>query len=541
MKQVSATMVDQVLDLETRGERSANYVRLFLGALFGLGTALSYSTGGISDELLPYYAGGVAVFPLLFATSWIIQLAGLYRSPLKYFFTVAEAAAAFTVCASYVFVPDADPTFSHHNIPLNAAFFMLLANTALRFLPRYTLVSTAIFALTYLGVDLAIWLYAGVPLVISSTDAAQRALSLTTIVVVELFLIGLGVAIFAGGRHVRRLLAMMSRLEGDARGHLGSLTQLLDEIGSNARDLNQIVQDINNSTADNEDRSRNQMAAIEETSATMEEMSASIKSIADQAQAQDELCETSAASMQSLDTLVRRIQAASQEATRKGDNTIEAAVRGEKELQRAGDIIQSIQSSSNKVADIVTVINGIADKTNLLALNAAIEAARAGEEGRGFSVVADEVGKLAELSSRNAREIEKLIRDTQAVTESGVQSIAETVGAIQGIIAGIKDIAALIRQVHAMVGEQSAASDQSVQQTGAIQNLAREMRDATQEQMNGVREILAAIDSLNKSSESIVHSSEILRAAGQSLLRVNGRLNDRAAAFSQSSRTMQPD
>lgn len=526
----SPIAVNQTLDLETRGERSANYVRLFLGAVFAVGTVMAYLAGGITDRMLPYYAAGVAVFPLLFVVSAVILRFGLYRPSLKYVYTSLEAAAAFLVYVSYALYPESDPVFPHRNVPLNAVFFMLLANTALRFSPRFCLIATAIYTATHAGAHLAIGIIAEVPFTVRALMPTDRAISIVTVLVIEIFLAGLGVAVFAGARHVRRLLGMVGGLESEARRHLSSLQELLGEIKVNAGELDQIVREINQSTEENEDRSRSQMAAIEETSATMEQMSASIKSIATQAQSQDELCEKNAAGMRGLDELVRRIQTATAEASGRGDTTIEAAVRGEKELQRAGEIIQRIQSSSNKVADIVTVINGIADKTNLLALNAAIEAARAGEEGRGFSVVADEVGKLAELSSRNAREIEKLIRETQSVTENGVQSIAETVTTLQGIIAGIKDIAALVRQVHTMVGEQSSASAAAVSQTGAIQQLAREMRDATVEQMNGVREILTAIDSLNRSSESIVHSSEKLRSAGGSLLSANQRLNDRAAA-----------
>ncbi len=530
---IPANQNSQGIDLEISGERSANWVRLFLAASFLGGTLLAYVTNGISQSLLTYYFIGIAIFFILFAASRILISMHLYRTQTKYVFLIGELAAIFITNSGYAFAPDANRAFPHLNVPMNLVYLMVLAVTVLRFSPRFTLIATLGITLVNGGVHLLLVFYSGAPVIFGSSAESVAVISVSRWLITIMFLVGSGLALAAGARSVRKLVQLAINFETESRKRQQNLEELLESIRANATELDTTVQDINLVTTENEDMSREQLAAIEETSATMEEMSASTRAVADQARAQDELCETNAVAMKGLNALTQRVENLSREAVQKGATTLDSAMRGEQELRRAREILQSIQDGATRVSDIVTVINGIADKTNLLALNAAIEAARAGEEGRGFSVVADEVGKLAELSSRNAREIEKLIRESQAVTEAGAQSIVDTVSTLQGIIAGIRDIAAIITNANNLVQEQTNSSADVLNKTSRVQLLAREMRDATEEQLNGAREILKAIDSLNRNSEKYVQSAERLRLSGQQLLSANKNLNQKALSYTR--------
>ena len=266
-------------------------------------------------------------------------------------------------------------------------------------------------------------------------------------------------------------------------------------------------------TAD--DSGQNQLAAIEETSATLEELSGSIQSIADRAHEQDAISESNAREMNVLNSLSSDLARLSERTSAELVQTTQAAERGEAELAVASQKINQIRDNSERVAEIVTVINGIADKTNLLALNAAIEAARAGEEGRGFSVVADEVGKLADLSSRNAKEIERMINETRTTTDSGVASLSATVGAIEAILAGVRSTARQVGEIHEAAQRQSAASDAVAAKTQKIRAMSESMRQSTVEQQAGAREILGAIESVREASEKLKHAAHELRLIGE--------------------------
>ncbi|MCI4071238.1 methyl-accepting chemotaxis protein, partial [Dickeya dianthicola] len=115
--------------------------------------------------------------------------------------------------------------------------------------------------------------------------------------------------------------------------------------------------------------------------------------------------------------------------------------------------MQSISDSSRKIADITSVINGIAFQTNILALNAAVEAARAGEQGRGFAVVAGEVRNLAQRSAQAAKEIETLIGESVSRVDTGSELVREAGNAMEMIISSVS-------RVHDLMGEISAASDE---------------------------------------------------------------------------------
>lgn len=175
----------------------------------------------------------------------------------------------------------------------------------------------------------------------------------------------------------------------------------------------------------------------------------------------------------------------------KGGDVVSQAITAMKEVAEStsvtADTIKSLGKSSEEIGTIVSVINDIADQTNLLALNAAIEAARAGEQGRGFAVVADEVRKLAERTTKATKEISEMIRTIQSETgkavdamaqgtnkvENGVRLANEAGDALKQIVSGVENVTDMISQIATSAEQQSATTDEISRTMDSIAEVAK--------------------------------------------------------------------
>ena len=204
-----------------------------------------------------------------------------------------------------------------------------------------------------------------------------------------------------------------------------------------------------------------------------------------------------AASMQQITEQVQQNAETSREASRLATSTADVASRGGAAVQRVVDMMGEIAASSRKIADIISVIDGIAFQTNILALNAAVEAARAGDQGRGFAVVAGEVRTLAQRSAQAAREIKELIGDSVKKVETGSQQVTEA-GAT------ISDTVEQVRRMERLIGEINASTSQQNSGIAQVNQAVASIDQGTQQNAALVEQSAAAAESLKHQASALL-------------------------------------
>ncbi|MCC4616991.1 methyl-accepting chemotaxis protein [Xanthomonas campestris pv. asclepiadis] len=280
---------------------------------------------------------------------------------------------------------------------------------------------------------------------------------------------------------------LTARMSGDFRG---VFAQMRDDANATAMQLAEIVSGIKTSAvsikgaaseiaAGNQDlsqRTEQQAANLEETAASMEELTSTVKQNAESARQANQLA----------------IGAAG------------VASQGGEIVSKVVATMSGIEASSKKIADIISVIDGISFQTNILALNAAVEAARAGEQGRGFAVVASEVRTLAQRSSAAAREIKGLIDDSvQRVSEGSVlvHSAGKTMGEIVSSVQRVTDI----------MGEISAASQEQSSGIEQVNQTVTQMDETTQQNAALVEEATAAARALEDQATQLTDAVAVFK------------------------------
>ncbi|MEA9739300.1 methyl-accepting chemotaxis protein [Xanthomonas campestris pv. raphani] len=280
---------------------------------------------------------------------------------------------------------------------------------------------------------------------------------------------------------------LTARMSGEFRG---VFAQMRDDANATATQLAEIVGSIKTSAvsikgaaseiaAGNQDlsqRTEQQAANLEETAASMEELTSTVKQNAEGARQANQLA----------------IGAAS------------VAAQGGDVVAKVVETMTGIEASSKKIADIISVIDGIAFQTNILALNAAVEAARAGEQGRGFAVVASEVRTLAQRSSGAAKEIKDLIDDSvQRVAEGS--ALVHTAGKTMG------EVVASVQRVTDIMGEISAASQEQSAGIEQVNQTITQMDETTQQNAALVEEATAAARSLEEQAVQLTEAVAVFK------------------------------
>ncbi|MDP2759715.1 MAG: methyl-accepting chemotaxis protein, partial [Sideroxyarcus sp.] len=201
-------------------------------------------------------------------------------------------------------------------------------------------------------------------------------------------------------------------------------------------------------------------------------------------------------SMEELTSTVKQNAENAKQANQLAIGASDVAGKGGAVVGQVVTTMDSINESSRKIVDIISVIDGIAFQTNILALNAAVEAARAGEQGRGFAVVAGEVRNLAQRSAAAAKEIKTLIGDSVEKVEGGSKLVAQAGQTMEEIVTAIKRVTDIMSEITAASQEQSQGIEQ-------INTAITQMDEVTQQNAALVEEAAAAAESLEEQAQNL--------------------------------------
>ncbi|KID00334.2 methyl-accepting chemotaxis protein [Hafnia alvei] len=272
-----------------------------------------------------------------------------------------------------------------------------------------------------------------------------------------------------GTNEMGQLAASLKHMQGELVRTVGNVRQGANAIYSGASEISAGNNDLSS-------RTEQQAASLEETAASMEQLTATVKQNAENARQASHLALSAS----------------------------ETAQRGGKVVANVVQTMHEIAGSSQKIADITSVIDGIAFQTNILALNAAVEAARAGEQGRGFAVVAGEVRNLAQRSAQAAKEIKGLIEDSVNRVDIGstlVESAGETMG----------DIVSAVTRVTDIMGEIASASDEQSRGIDQVGQAVSEMDRVTQQNAALVEESASAAAALEEQASMLTQAVSVFR------------------------------
>ncbi len=269
---------------------------------------------------------------------------------------------------------------------------------------------------------------------------------------------------------------LFGQMKDNSNATVENLIKIVGDIRSGTESINTAAQQIAAGNNDLSQRTEEQASSLEETASSMEELTSTVKQNADNAMQANQLAGSAS----------------------------DIAVRGGDVVGQVVTMMSSINESSNKIVDIISVIDGIAFQTNILALNAAVEAARAGEQGRGFAVVATEVRTLAQRSAAAAKEIKELIGDSVDKVRDGTELVDQAGKTMDEIVQSVKRVTDIMAEIASASSEQRTGIEQ-------VNEAVTQMDEVTQQNSALVEEAAAASESMREQAESLMRAVATFR------------------------------
>ncbi|MCT8275601.1 methyl-accepting chemotaxis protein [Xanthomonas translucens] len=267
------------------------------------------------------------------------------------------------------------------------------------------------------------------------------------------------------------LHGVFARIRDDANATALQLATIVRQIQGASDSINSSAGEIATGNDDLSRRTEQQAASLEQTAASLEELTSTVKQNAEHARQANQLAVGAAA----------------------------VATQGGEVVGQVVSTMSGIETSSRKIADIISVIDGIAFQTNILALNAAVEAARAGEQGRGFAVVASEVRTLAQRSANAAKEIKSLIDDSVGRVAEGSALVDRAGRTMQEIVASVQRVTDIMGEISTASQEQSAGIEQ-------VNRTVTQMDEATQQNATLVEQATASARSMGSQAAELARA-----------------------------------
>ena len=280
-------------------------------------------------------------------------------------------------------------------------------------------------------------------------------------------------------------LAHASRQDGS--GPLGRLQQALNQMQLNLRT---VVSDVR--------------TEIDQLQTAVVEIAQGNQDLSARTESQASSLEETAASMEQITGTVQQSAASAQRGAKLAMETTEVTTRSNGAVQAVAESMRGIAQSSQKITEIIQLIEGVAFQTNILALNAAVEAARAGEQGRGFAVVATEVRALAQRTSTAAREIRQLITESSERIHAGESHTTQALERMESALEAVSHVSTVLAEISGATSEQTLG-------IGQIHEAISQMDSITQQNAAMVEELAATAKSLQSQVQGVTQSMRLFR------------------------------
>ena len=280
--------------------------------------------------------------------------------------------------------------------------------------------------------------------------------------------------------------------------------------------LRGMSEEIDDSAGRLSDRAQNQASAMEEMAAGLEQAAAAVEGISNTTVELDETIAGLAGRTKELTAASKDMDIRVRGAGDVVRHTTEGAQESSRTLSVLSGAMQRVRDSSQRMTDVVAIIEDIADKVNLLSLNASIEAARAGDAGRGFSVVAHEISRLADRTAESTKEIRRLIEETGRETAESTHAMDRSNQVFGRLLEGVTSLQSFVSDLSQGVDRQTRIYSEVADGLNRVRERSSRIRDGMSEQQASVTEMVGTVEGVNRLTEETAHAAEQLAAISSS-------------------------
>lgn len=307
----------------------------------------------------------------------------------------------------------------------------------------------------------------------------------------------------------------VTRRMGRIIGKLQEIADRVDESASRGSELAKIL----------ETSAGNHALTSESIASTVEEIQANVGSVADAVDVQATNVKTVTGSIERLNQMTRSIDEVMDRLGDQTERTSKRAQSGRSDVELSLDAMDLIRRSAERIRAVLEIISGISDRTQLLALNSAIEAARAGDAGRGFSVVSDEISRLADSTLNSVQEISELVHETALAVDSGIEKVQSTAGGFTIIHEAFENIRKQVENANHAIDIQRQDTESILTSVQDVRRLTQEIQGTADEQRIALDQVAAGIGGLATGSQRIAETAERVNSFSTSLKDLSESLN----------------